>query len=89
MPACLSQGRRNARIWPLQRYLDRIDTQLGTPILKKLAARHAFSGSGTQIEQLLSRLGVIRTQLGVKLDDAAELSHLRRSIICGRSCSKH
>lgn len=87
--AALLGGAKARSVWSLERYIKRLDRDLKSPMLQRLAEAHVFSGSPTNFEQQLAQLGIKRSHFGVELDDQAQLAHVRRRLLNGVKCKRN
>jgi len=67
--------------WPLARVLTTADAATGTRVLEELYARMKDRPVTADLPALWTQLGVISDGSGVRLDDAAPLAAVRRSIM--------
>jgi hypothetical protein len=80
--AVLAQGGVASEVWELSRSLAVADAALPTPVLARLAERHARRGSPVDLPGLFRDLGVsLAPDGGVRFDESAPLASVRRSLI--------
>jgi hypothetical protein len=85
--ALLDHDGHASEVWGLKDAIDVVDRAVGAPVLSELAARYATRGNPLELDRLFADLGVRRTPVGVKLDDTAPLSAVRRAIVHGGRAS--
>ena len=66
--------------WPIERFLREGDRATGTTVLDELYQRHAEAAAGVDLAELWRRLGVSVTPEGVRFDDSAPMSAVRRGL---------
>ena len=79
-------GGHASEVWPLERALALCDRATGVRALAPLAAAHAQRGRPVDLDALWRQLGVVSGAGGMRFDDRAPLSAVRRSVV-GRSAS--
>ena len=79
----LRAGGNNASRWPLTEALDVGDRACGVRVLRPLHARMGEAPMPVDLPALQRSLGVRVEPSGIRLDDRAELAHVRRAIMRG------
>jgi hypothetical protein len=80
--AVLRAGGNATQLWSLERALSVIDQGLGEPTMKRLSAAHLWDGTPVDLPGLFTSLGVTANgHPDAELDDAAQLSAVRRAIV--------
>lgn len=86
--AVLEAGGNATRVWTLDQVVRIVDARLGGPVLGDLSRAHGHRGRPVDLEGLFRRLGVMRTEDGIELDDGATGAAIRRAIVSPRAATR-
>lgn len=79
--AILRAGGNVSVSWPIEQVIEVGDRAVGVPVLSELYAKMRAAPVEVDLDALWARLGVRRAAGRVVFDDAAELAHIRRSMV--------
>jgi hypothetical protein len=85
--AILAEGGNATRIVAVDWMVDACDRADGGDATRRLTRRYAWSKAPVDLDEIWRRLGVVRENGSVRLDDTAPLAWLRRAIESGRPTS--